>query len=100
MTAIYPASTVALATGAVSTTTVPPAVATPTQGAVNPASPLATGVQGSAAVTPQPCVAVEVEQKVEVKREIQTDAPTEEGGQGTPGSTTNSSMATDATTGT
>ncbi|XP_075995191.1 protein capicua homolog isoform X2 [Genypterus blacodes] len=95
VTAIYPAPTVTLATGVVSLTTVPAALATPAQGAVNPASPLSTGVQGS----PKPlCVSVELEHKVEVKREFKTDVGTEEGEQGMTGSAINSFMATHATT--
>ncbi|XP_029919437.1 protein capicua homolog isoform X2 [Myripristis murdjan] len=93
LTAIYPAATVALATGVVSVTTMPPAAATPAQGTVNPSSPLAMGVQGSVVAPPQPSVAVEVEQKVEVKRESQPEAQTEAGGQATPSSGANSSAA-------
>ncbi|KAM9340503.1 protein capicua homolog [Symphorus nematophorus] len=82
LTAIYPAPTVALPTGVVSVTTMPPAVATPAQDVINPSSPLATVVQGSAVATPQPNMAVEVEPKVEVKRESQPDGQTEDGGYG------------------
>lgn len=49
---------------------------------MNPSSPLATGVQGSAVPTSQPYVAVDLEPKVEVKREIQPDGETEDGGHG------------------
>ncbi|KAF7657575.1 hypothetical protein LDENG_00025190 [Lucifuga dentata] len=97
VTAIYPAPTVALATGVVSLTTVPPAVATPAQGVVNPSSPLPTGVQGSAVATSQPSGALEVEQKVEVKRENQSDAPAEDVGQGISSNATNFFMVTNAT---
>ncbi|XP_030003603.1 protein capicua homolog [Sphaeramia orbicularis] len=82
LTAIYPASTVALATGVVSVTTVPSAVAAPAQDLVNPSSPLAMGAQGSAAATPQPSAVMELEPKVEVKKEVQSDGPDEDGGQG------------------
>ncbi|XP_029298465.1 protein capicua homolog isoform X2 [Cottoperca gobio] len=82
LTAFYPAPTVALPTGVVSATTVPPAVAAPAQDVMSPSSPLATGVQGSAAATLQPYVAEEVELKVEVKRENLLDDPTEDGKQG------------------
>lgn len=95
LTAIYPAPTVALATGVVSVTTVPPAVAAPAQDIMNPSSPMATGVQGSAAAaTPEPNVAVEVEPKVEVKRESQLDSHAEEGGYGLSSYTPASSLAT------
>lgn len=94
LTAIYPTPTVALATGVVSVTTVPPAVATPAQDVINPSSPLATGVQGSVVATPQPNVAVEVEPKVEVKRESQTDCHAEDGGYVLSSCATNSSLAT------
>lgn len=60
LTAIYPAPTIPLATGVVSVTTVPPAAAAPAQDVVDPPSP-------SAVATPQP--GVEVEQKIEVKKE-------------------------------
>ncbi|XP_030267373.1 protein capicua homolog isoform X1 [Sparus aurata] len=82
LTAIYPAPTVALATGVVSMTTMPPAVAAPAQDIMNPSSPLATGVQGSAVAPSQPNVAVELEPKVEVKRESQLDCQAEDGGYG------------------
>ncbi|XP_023250591.1 protein capicua homolog isoform X2 [Seriola lalandi dorsalis] len=84
LTAIYPAPTVGLPTGVVSVTTVPPAVGASAQDVINPSSPLATGLQGSAVVTLQPSVGAEVEPKVEVKRErdSQLDAQTEDGGQG------------------
>ncbi|TKS89081.1 Protein capicua -like protein [Collichthys lucidus] len=98
LTAIYPAPTVALATGVVSMTTVPPAVAAPAQDIMNPSSPMATGVQGSAAAaaaaTPEPNVAMEVEPKVEVKRESQLDSHAEEGGYGLSSYTPASSLAT------
>ncbi|XP_071355429.1 protein capicua homolog isoform X1 [Trachinotus anak] len=82
LTAIYPAPTVALATGVVSVTTMPPAVGASAQDVISPSSPLVTGLQGSAVATPQPSMGVEVEPKVEVKRESQLDAQTEDGGQG------------------
>lgn len=82
LTAIYPAPTVALATGVVSMTTMPPAVAAPAQDIMNPSSPLATGVQGSAVAPSQPNVAVELEPKVEVKRESQLDCQAEDVGYG------------------
>ncbi|XP_076610256.1 protein capicua homolog isoform X2 [Chaetodon auriga] len=78
LTAIYPTPTVALATGVVSVTTVPPAVGSPAQDVINASSPLATGVQGSAVATPQ--LNMEVEPKVEVKRESQPDGQAEDGG--------------------
>ncbi|XP_029022509.1 protein capicua homolog isoform X2 [Betta splendens] len=81
LTAIYPAPTVALATGVVPTS-MPPAVAAPAQDMTNPSSPLAPGVQGSAAATAQSSRAVEVEPKVEVKREKQLDAQSEDEEQG------------------
>ncbi|KAM3596567.1 uncharacterized protein V6R79_016898 [Siganus canaliculatus] len=77
LTAIYPAPTVALATNVVSMTTMPPAVAAPAQDVMTPSSPLATGMQGSAVATPQPNVGVEMELKVEVKKENQLDGPAE-----------------------
>ncbi|XP_008287602.1 protein capicua homolog isoform X2 [Stegastes partitus] len=76
LTAIYPAPSVALATGVVSVTAVPPAVTAPAQDVINPSSPLDAAVQGSA--TPQPSIGVEVE----VKRENLLDAQTEDGAQG------------------
>ncbi|KAM4630181.1 protein capicua homolog isoform 2-T2 [Polymixia lowei] len=88
LTAIYPAPA-AMATGMVSMTTMPPAAASVAQGVVNPSSPLAMGMQGSVAATPQPSVGVEVEQQVEVKREFETDAQIEAGGHGSAGSTAN-----------
>ncbi|XP_041868574.1 protein capicua homolog isoform X2 [Melanotaenia boesemani] len=78
LTAIYPAPTVALATGVVSMTAVPPMAAAPAQDVINPPSPLVKGGQGSAAVTPQPAMGVEVE----VKQENQLDAQAEDGAQG------------------
>lgn len=54
-------------------TPVPPPGAAPAQDVTNPPSPLAVGLQGSAAATPQPGVGAEVE----VKRESQLDAPGE-----------------------
>lgn len=72
----------------------PPAVAAPAQDVMNPSSPLATGVQGSAMATPQPNVAVEVEPKVEVKREIQLDGETEDGGHGFSSCAVSSLLAT------
>ncbi|XP_026205845.1 protein capicua homolog isoform X2 [Anabas testudineus] len=94
LTAIYPAPTVSLATGVVSVASMPPAVAAPAQDMINPSSPLATGVQGSAAATSQPNLAVVVEPKVEVKRESQLDAQLEDGEQGNLGATCTSSAAT------
>ncbi|XP_078124080.1 protein capicua homolog isoform X2 [Sander vitreus] len=97
LTAIYPAPTVTLPTGVVSVTTcdnVPPAVAAPVQDAMNPPSPSAMGVQGSAGTTPQPNEAEEVELKVEVKRESLTDGQTDEGGQGWSSCAASSSLAT------
>ncbi|XP_035537540.1 protein capicua homolog isoform X2 [Morone saxatilis] len=94
LTAIYPAPTVALPTGVVSVTTVPPAVAAPAQDIINPSSPLATGVPGSAVATPQPNVAVEVEPKVEVKRESQLDGQAEDGGYGVQSCAASFSLAT------
>lgn len=84
LTAIYPAPTVALATGVVSVATAPPAVATPAQDMMNPSSPMATGVQGLAVATPPPVVPVEVE----VKREGQA----EDGGYGSPSCAASSSL--------
>lgn len=66
----------------VSVTTVPSAVAAPAQDLVNPSSPLAMGAQGSAAATPQPSAAMELEPKVEVKKEVQSDGTDEDGCQG------------------
>lgn len=86
LTAIYPAPAAALPTGVVSVTPVPPAVAAPAQDVSNPPSPLALGLQGSAAATPQPGTGTEVE----VKRESQLDA------QGLSSCAVSSSMATGA----
>ncbi|XP_060948399.1 protein capicua homolog [Limanda limanda] len=78
LTAIYPAPTVALAAGVVSVTAVLPTLgASAAQEVTSPASPSATG----ASTTPQPSVGVEVELKVEVKRESPLDPQMEEGGQ-------------------
>lgn len=66
----------------VSVTTVPSAVAAPAQDSAHPSSPLPMGAQGSAAATPQPCTAMEHEHKVEVKKEVQSDGPDDDGGQG------------------
>ncbi|XP_028277210.1 protein capicua homolog isoform X2 [Parambassis ranga] len=96
LTAIYPAQTVALATGVVSVTAVPPSVAAPAQDAMNPSSPLAAGVQGSAVPTPQPGVGVEVE----VKQESQLDSEGEERAQGVSSCTTSSLLTTCASSGT
>ncbi|XP_036001678.1 protein capicua homolog isoform X1 [Fundulus heteroclitus] len=73
LTAIYPAQTLALPTGVVPMTAVPPAVASPAQDAMNPASPSTKAVQGSAAAgaTFQPGM------EVEVKQESQLDADTD-----------------------
>lgn len=73
-------------------TTMPPAVAAPAQDVLNPSSPLATGVQGSAVAIPQPTVAVEVEPKVKVKIERDLDALTEE--EGMSSCAANSSLST------
>ncbi|KAK2830742.1 hypothetical protein Q5P01_018673 [Channa striata] len=91
LTAIYPAPTVALATGVVSVTSVQPAVAAPPQDVINPASPLATGVQGSFMGTSQ---AIEVQPKVEVKRESHPDAQVEDGEQGMSAAAYSSNAAT------
>lgn len=96
LTAIYPAQTVALATGVVSVTAVPPSVAAPAQDAMNPSSPLEAGVQGSAVPTPQPGVGVEVE----VKQESQLDSEGEESAQGVSSCTASSSLNTCASSGT
>ncbi|XP_047239279.1 protein capicua homolog isoform X2 [Girardinichthys multiradiatus] len=74
LTAIYPAQTVALATGVVPVTAVPPAVATSAHDAVNPASPRTKALQGSAVgATFEPGAGTEVV----VKQESQLDAETE-----------------------
>ncbi|KAM4725545.1 protein capicua homolog [Anableps anableps] len=75
LTAIYPAQTVALATGVVPVTAMPAAVASPAQDAINPASPSTKAVQGSAAAgaTFQPGTGT----KVEVKQESQLDSESE-----------------------
>ena len=66
----------------VSVTTVLPTPGAPAaQDVSHPASPSATGAQGSASAAPQPSVGVEVELKVEVKRESPLDPEFEEGGQ-------------------
>lgn len=72
--------------------TVPPAVGTSAQDVINPSSPLATGVQGSAVTTPQPNA--EVEPKVEVKREGQSDGQDEDGGYGLSSCAASFSLAT------
>ncbi|PWA32013.1 hypothetical protein CCH79_00017387 [Gambusia affinis] len=75
LAAIYPAQTVALATGVVPlAAAVPPAVASPAQDAINPASPSTKAMQGSAAATFQPGTGM----KVEVKQESQLDSEGEE----------------------
>ncbi|KAK7899358.1 hypothetical protein WMY93_020211 [Mugilogobius chulae] len=75
LTAIYPAQTIALATGVVPVTTVPSNMAA--LDSLRPCSPLGSGAPGSA-VTPHMNVTVKVEQM-----EVKTEA--EEGGaQGTP----------------
>lgn len=66
---------------------------------MNPSSPLATGVQGSGVATPQPNMAVDVEPKVEVKRESQPDGETEDGGHGLSSCAVSSSLVTCATAG-
>lgn len=68
----------------VSVATVPSAVAD----IISPSSPMAMGVQGSLAATPQPKVAVEV------KREDQLDGQAEDGGYGLSSCGTSSSSAT------
>ncbi|KAM9838646.1 protein capicua homolog [Aulostomus maculatus] len=92
LTAIYPAPTVPVATGVVSMATVPPAMAAPGLDVVNPSSPLAMGVQGSAVATPQ--ASMEFEQKIEVKKESDLDSLAEEEGQGMSSYTLNSSVDT------
>lgn len=87
LTAIYPAPTVA-----VSVTSIPPALAASAQDVMNPSSPLATGVQGSAVATSQASLTVEVRPKVEVKTE--QDGQIEDGEQGTSGATWTSCTAT------
>ncbi|XP_074543029.1 protein capicua homolog isoform X2 [Halichoeres trimaculatus] len=82
LTAIYPAPTIALPTGVVSMTTMPPAAAAPAQDLIKPSSPLATGVQGSPVATPQPNMAVDIDPKVEVKKELQIDGQAEDAGKG------------------
>ncbi|XP_060936663.1 protein capicua homolog [Limanda limanda] len=79
LAAIYPAPTVALAAGVVSVTAVLPTLgaSAAAQEVTSPASPSATG----ASTAPQPSVGVEVELKVEVKRESPLDPQMEEGGQ-------------------
>lgn len=72
----------------------PPAVAAPAQDMINPSSPLATGVQGSAVATSQTSLAVEVEPKVEVKREKQLDTQPEDGEQGISVATCTNNAAT------
>lgn len=99
LTAIYPAPTVALATGVVSVANVPPAVATPAQDMMDPSSPMATGVQGLAVATPPPTVPMEVEVKREVKREGQSDGQAEDGGYGSSSCAASSSCAVNATAG-
>ncbi|KAM6899773.1 protein capicua homolog [Xenentodon cancila] len=74
LTAIYPTPTVAMATGVVSVTAVPPSVVPPPQDAINPTSPLAKGVQGSAVATSL----TGVEAEVEVKQESLLDAQNED----------------------
>lgn len=74
LTAIYPAPPVALPTGVVSVTPVPPAGAAPAQDVANPPSPLAVGLQGSAVATPQPGMGTEVEVKHESQLDAQSDA--------------------------
>lgn len=72
----------------------PPAVAAPAQDVTDPCSPLAAGAPGSAAVTSQPSLAVQVEPKVEVKREKQLDAHSEDEEQGASGAGYTSCAAT------
>ncbi|XP_065326458.1 protein capicua homolog isoform X4 [Pelmatolapia mariae] len=88
LTAIYPASPVALPTGVVSVTPVPPAGAAPAQDVANPPSPLAVGLQGSAVATPHPGMGTEVEVKHESQLDAQIDA------QGLSSCVTSSSMGT------
>ncbi|KAM6973821.1 protein capicua homolog isoform 2-T2 [Tautogolabrus adspersus] len=94
LTAIYPAPTIALPTGVVSTIShgLTTAVAAPALDLIKPSSPLATGVQGSPATTPQPNV--EVQPKVEVKKERQSDGHTEDGVKGFTSCAVSSSLAT------
>nr|XP_020502897.1 protein capicua homolog isoform X1 [Labrus bergylta] len=96
LTAIYPAPTIALPTGVVSAVShgLTTAVAAPAQDLIKPSSPSATGVQGSPATTPQPNVAVEVQPKVEVKKERQSDGHTEDGLKGLTSCPFSSSLAT------
>ncbi|KAF3707131.1 Protein capicua -like protein [Channa argus] len=94
LTAIYPAPTVALGTGVVSVTSVQPAVAAPPQDMINPASPLATGVQGSVVGSSQSNLAIQLEPKVEVKRESQPDAQIGDEDQGMSGVTYTSNAIT------
>ncbi|XP_056154056.1 protein capicua homolog [Lampris incognitus] len=82
LTAIYPAPTVTLATGMVSMASIPPAVATAAQSALNPSSPSVMGAQGLEVVTPMLGMAAEVEPKVEVKRDSQEDTQAEAMGLG------------------
>ncbi|XP_014196541.1 protein capicua homolog isoform X3 [Haplochromis burtoni] len=88
LTAIYPAPPVALPTGVVSVTPVPPAGAAPAQDVANPPSPLAVGLQGSAVATPHPGMGTEVEVKHESQLDAQSDA------QGLSSCVTSSSMGT------
>lgn len=92
LTAIYPAPTVALATGVVSVANMPTAVAPPAQDVVSPSSPKATGLQSSVTATPHSNF--ELESKVEVKREALTDCQAEDGGYGYSSCAANSSLST------
>uniref|UniRef100_A0A3P9M5K3 Capicua transcriptional repressor a n=1 Tax=Oryzias latipes TaxID=8090 RepID=A0A3P9M5K3_ORYLA len=84
LTAIYPAQTVALATGVVSVTAVPPALASPAQEVKTSPSPPASGAQGPGS---QPGMG----RKVEVKQESQLEAYTED--QGLSSCTTSSTLS-------
>lgn len=77
----------ALTAGVIPVANMPTAVAAPAQDFVNPSSPKATGMQNSVAVMPLPNL--ELESKVEVKREIQPEGQDEDEGYGY-----SSSMAT------
>lgn len=84
-TAIYPAQTMALTAGVIPVANMPTAVAAPAQDVVNPSSPKATGMQNSVAM--MPLLNLELESKVEVKREIQPEGQDEDEGYGYSSST-------------
>lgn len=91
LTAIYPAQTVALTAGVMPVANMAPAAAAaPAQDLVRPSSPKATGVQ-------MPHPSMELESKVEVKREIQSEGLDEDGGYGYCGSMANAALATAGT---